>query len=161
MRLRDFKLTKGQYLMLPSAAELTEADLKLVPIGFMFKAKDGHLCEVVKGTDMFNDQWPFMDVPERGLRHYKAVIGEKDEQDHLATLHTTTMTQAQRQELIRIITVKSDGDERGVTLEQAAPMTDRQIHLTWLWQCAYISPETYKREFGACAGTPVQLTRPA
>lgn len=85
---------------------------------------------------------------------------DTDESSYLAELHKTSMTQEQRKELIRIITMDFSEGSPSYTKEEAAGMTDRQVHLAWLVLCAYISVETYKREFDKCVGEPIALTRP-
>ncbi len=76
MRLHDLQLTKDEYNNLPHASTLTEAELQETrDFGFRFKARDGHVCELVKGEDMFQDQWAsLLDVPRRGLRHYHPIF---------------------------------------------------------------------------------------
>ncbi len=69
--------------------------------------------------------------------------------------HRTTMTQNQRKELIRVLSMAFEKGKPYLTLEQLASMNDRQISLSWLRMCEYISEEEYKREFEACVGKPV------
>ncbi len=83
-------------------------------------------------------------------------------QEHLATAHKTTMTQEQRRELFRVITMPfAENTPPVVTPEVAGLMTDRQLHLTWLRMCEYISEELYRQEFDACVGKPLFEDKPA
>jgi hypothetical protein len=77
MHMPELKLTQAEYDALPPAAALTALDLKIKPLGLRFKARDGHVCELVKGSDMLAHQWGAgLSVPERGLVHYRPVIVE-------------------------------------------------------------------------------------
>jgi hypothetical protein len=82
---------------------------------------------------------------------------EPTAQEHLATCHKSTMTQEQREEMIRVITMRFPVGEEpaAITVEQAAGLTDRQLCLTWLRMCDYISQADYQREFDACVGTSI------
>ena len=73
-KLVDEPIAMGEYLALPDGATFSGDYLKTVAFGFRFVAKDGHICEVVEGKEMFQHQWASMDVPERGLRHYKPIF---------------------------------------------------------------------------------------
>jgi len=78
---------------------------------------------------------------------------------HLSRSHRTTMTQNQRKELVRILSMAFEKDKPYLTLEQLAGMNDRQVGLAWLRMCDYITEGQYQREFEACVGLPVFLTR--
>ena len=71
---------------------------------------------------------------------------------HIRDAHKTTMTQEQCKELLWTVTVPGVG---AIPLEEAASMTDRQLHLTWLRSCLYITDEEYQQEFKACDGKPL------
>lgn len=73
----------------------------------------------------------------------------------LSSAHRTTMTQNQRKELLRITLMMFEGEEPMLTLEQVASMSDRQLSLTWLRACDYITEGQFQREFDACIGAPV------
>lgn len=75
--------------------------------------------------------------------------------EHMNRAHRTSMTQHQRKELVRILSMVFEGEEKLFTFEQLANMNDRQISLTWLRMCDYISEGEYQREFEACEGRPL------
>lgn len=62
------------------------------------------------------------------------------------------MMQNQRKELVRVLSMAFEGEKPTHTLEQIANMTDRQLSLTWLRICDYITEGQYQREFDACVG---------
>jgi len=78
-------------------------------------------------------------------------------QEYLERSHKSSMTQEQRKELFRVVAARftESDQEFVVTPEQAGLMTDRQLHLTWLRMCEYISEELYQHEFDACVGKPL------
>lgn len=76
----------------------------------------------------------------------------KTEAEYLSGGHTTTMSQNQRKEILRVITMPLDGQPFA---PDAANMNDRQVYLTWLRMCDHISQEGYDREFAACIGNPL------
>lgn len=73
--------------------------------------------------------------------------------EHLSRAHRTTMTQNQRKELVRVISMVFEGEAPTFTLEQVASMSDRQVSLSWLRMCDYITEGQYQREFNACVGS--------
>ncbi|MEI7777347.1 MAG: hypothetical protein WCI52_01960 [bacterium] len=73
-KLVDEPISMGEYLSLPDGSAFSGDYLKTVEFGFRFVARDGHICEVVEGKEMFQRQWASLDVPERGLRHYRPVF---------------------------------------------------------------------------------------
>lgn len=85
---------------------------------------------------------------------------ERVQLERLNSAHRTTMTQKQRKELIRILLAVSEGEEKLFTIEQLANMNDRQIGLTWLRLCDYITEGQYQREFEACEGPALFPEKP-
>lgn len=71
--LVHIEMKKEEYEALPLWNTLPKDALQTCEFGFCFRMKDGIVCEVVKGTDMFVHQWGSgMSVPERGARYYRA-----------------------------------------------------------------------------------------
>ena len=81
MKLRPIKITREAFNALPMLWTLTEHELQQVrPIGFMCRDGNDTVRELVKGTDMFADQWGAgMSPPARGWRYYAPVFVEFQE----------------------------------------------------------------------------------
>lgn len=77
----------------------------------------------------------------------------------LSNAHRTTMKQNQRKELVRVLSMAFEGEKPAYTLEQIASMTDRQVSLSWLHICEYITEDQYRREFDVCVGPELFPTK--
>ncbi len=77
MKLFDLKITQAEFdTIIDSATFATPNEWKYLPVGTFFKAKDGHVCRIVKAGDLFCDQvgGAVLSLPEIGLQHWRPVI---------------------------------------------------------------------------------------
>lgn len=76
MKLVDFEIHLHRYEELPKLADLSEKQILDSELEQLFVARDGHLCQLVKGEDMFAHQvgGGMLGLPARGLRHYRPVF---------------------------------------------------------------------------------------
>lgn len=72
-RLVDMKISTVEYLALPKHDFY--GNLEHVALGSKYVAESGHVCEVVRGAEMFAKQWGAgLSFPKIGLRHYRPVF---------------------------------------------------------------------------------------
>lgn len=70
-------ISRAKYKSLIYQDEMKEGDLEhALPLGTLFKATDGHVCEIIQGKDTPQGQWGNLmsDPPERYWAHYLPVI---------------------------------------------------------------------------------------
>jgi hypothetical protein len=75
LKLHDLEVTRSDYEAMP-VLDGSSDEYKFMPINSYFRTKDGRVCKVVKGIDMFCDQAgaALLSLPEIGLRHYNPVF---------------------------------------------------------------------------------------
>lgn len=72
--LVDLHIELSEYWKLPLSTSLVAGDSRWKEIGFKYRAKDGHVCEVIKGAGMFDRQWNTMTELDIGIKRYRPVF---------------------------------------------------------------------------------------